>query len=144
MANTFRGKAQVVGTAFQATGVILYPIANSLKMGHEFQEDVITDEQGNDYAWRAYNEKINGDVGLILVDKSSTSLAANAKAGGVFLAPYTILTISGCDLASWNTTWQVISGSDINQEATQVSKMGYKLRRYVDSAQNTLAATTPG
>ena len=144
MANTFRGKAQVVGTAFAAVGVVLYPIANSLKAGHEFQEDIIPDEQGNDYAWRSYNEKIMGDVGLVLIDKSAVSTAANAKAGGVLLSPYTILTVSGCDLAIWNTTWQIVSGSDINQEATAVGKMTYKLRRYVDPTQNALAASIPG
>ena len=142
MANTFRGKAQVVGTAFTAD-VVLYPIANSLKQNHEFQEDIVPDTQGNDYAWRAYNEKYMGDVGLTLVDQSSSSTAAHAKAGGAFFAPYAILTISGCDLASWNTTWQIVSGADINQEATAVSKMNLKLRRYADSTQNTLAATIP-
>lgn len=144
MANTFRGKAQVVGTAFTCD-VILYPIAKSLKATQNWEEDAVQDEQGNDTAWRARNEKIEGEVGMILIDKSAvgSTTAAHAKAGGAFLAPLAILTISTCDHAIWNTTWQLVSGSDIaNDEGT--GKMNYKLRRYVDSTQNTLAASTPG
>lgn len=143
MANVFRGKAQVSGTKFLCD-VILYPIAQSMKLTQNFEEDIVQDEQGADYAWRARNEKYEGDLGMILIDKSSTSLAANAKTGAAFLAPYAVLTISTCDVVAWNTTYQLVSGSDIDLQNTQTGKMSFKLRRYADSTQNTLAATTPG
>lgn len=143
MPNTFRGKARVSGSKFVAD-VILYPIANSLKLNQEFDENILGDEQGDDYSWRAHNEKYMGDVGLILVDKSSTSLAANAKTGAAFFAPLAIITISTCDVAAWNTTFQSISGSSLDNDNKNDGKFDLKLRRYADSTQNTLAATTPG
>jgi hypothetical protein len=143
MANTFVGKAQVAGSKFLAD-VILYPIANSLKLTHKWEEDKVKDEQGDDYSKRGHNEMYDGDIGMILVDKSSTSLAANAKSGGVFLAPYATVTISTCDLAIWNGAWTYEPDASIDQENTATGKMSYKLTRYANSTQNTLMTTTPG
>jgi hypothetical protein len=143
MPNTFRGKAQVAGSKFLAD-VILYPIANSLKLSQNWEEDMLKDEQGDDNSVRAHNEKYIGDLGMILVDKSSTSTAANAKAGAAFFAPLANVTISTCDVAAWNAVYQVESGSDISQENTQGGKIAFKLRRWADSTQNTLMTTTPG
>lgn len=143
MPNTFRGKAQVTGTKFVAD-IVLYPIANSLKLTQNWKEEIVEDEQGDDYAIRAHNEKWDGDLGMILVDKSSTSTLANAKAGAAFYAPLTSITVTTCDVAAWVGVFQVQAGSDLGQENTQAGKFGVKLRRWADSAQNTLLNTTPG
>ncbi len=142
---TLRGKAQVSGTAFVAD-VILYPIAQSLDLTQEFTEQIVEDEQGQDTAWRAYNEKYMGDIGMILIDKSAvgSTTASNAKSGAAFFAPLAIVTISTCDAAAWNTTFQIVSGSKIGNKNTETGTIAFKLRRYADSTQNTLAASTPG
>lgn len=149
MPNTFRGKAQVSGTAFTAD-VILYPIANSLKLSQKWEQDIVKDETGDDYAKRAHNEMYDGDLGMILVDKTGTvtsgvsaSSAAHAKAGAAFFTPLAIITITACDVAAWVGAYTLESGSDISQENTQTGKIAFKLVKYADSAQNTLMTATP-
>lgn len=126
------------GTVF-AGDVILYPTPETMKANHEFEEDVVQDVVGQDTAWRSRNERIMGDLGMVLVGDTF----AHAAAGAAFFAPYAIITISTCACVLWNTTWQVISGSDISQQNTGTGKYNLKLRRYVDSTQNTLAAAIP-
>jgi hypothetical protein len=145
MANTFRGYAQVAGVSGTLTvsAVALYPLKENMKFSHNFEEDIIKDEQGNDAAWRAFNEKFEGDIGMRLVHTGSPSTFANAKALAAALTPYAIVTISGCDIAAWNTSYQVISGSDVGLTNTTAGTMTFKLRRYADGTQNTLATSTP-
>ncbi len=147
MANTFLGKAQVAGVSGTLTisAAVLYALKESMEVTHEFSEDIIQDEQGNDAAWRAFNEKHMGDIGMRLVHTgtSGTSTFANAKLLAALQVPYAVVTISACDIAAWNTTWQVVSGGKIGLKNTTAGDMGFKLRRYVDATQNTLAATTP-
>jgi hypothetical protein len=145
MANTFRGYAQVAGVSGSLTvaAVALYPLKESMKFTHNFEEDIIKDEQGNDAAWRAFNEKYEGDLAMRLVMTGSPSTFANAKALAAALTPYAIVAISGCDIAAWNTSYQVITGSDIGLTNNTAGSMSWKLRRYADSTQNTLAVSTP-
>lgn len=145
MANTFRGKAQVAGVSGTLTidSVVLYALKENMKASHSFEEDIIKDEQGNDAAWRAYNEKYEGDIGMRLVHTGTPSTFADAEALAAFQTPYAIVTIADCDITAWNTTWQVVSGGDIGLTNTTAGSMTFKLRRYVDSTQNTLAATEP-
>lgn len=133
-----RGKAQVTGVA-GAFDVILYPVQQGMKASHAFDLEATADAQGDDAAWRTRNEMVEGDVAMKLLGDT----AAHAKAGGAFLAPLAVVTISGCDLALWNTTWLVVPGSDIDLGNTKVGDITFKLRRYVDSTQNTAFATTP-
>jgi hypothetical protein len=145
MANTFRGKAQVAGVSGTLTiaAVVLYALKENMKASHAFDEDIIKDEQGNDASWRAFNEKYDADIMMRLVHTNPTSTVAGAKALAAFQDPYAIVTISDCDLTEWNTTWQIVSGGEIGLTNTTAGTMSFKLRRYVDSTQNTLAATTP-
>lgn len=144
MANTFRGKAQVAGVSgtFSAPAAF-YPLKENMKFSHSFEEDIIKDQQGNDAAWRAYNEKYEGDIGMRLVVVSGTNTFAAAAALAAELTPYQIVTITGCDIDAWNTSYQVISGSDIGLTNTTAGSMSWKLRRYVDGTQNALAVSTP-
>jgi len=140
MPNVFRGKAQVSGT--DANGdfdIIVYPYNESQDMTHEFEEDVIQDPTGSDMAWRSRNEKIMGDIGVFFVGDT----VAHAKTGAAFFAPYAIMTVTNCAVAAWNTTWQYVSGSTINQKNNDTARGHLRFRRYVDATQNTLAATTP-
>ena len=110
---------------------------------HEFEDHIVQDQDGNDTAERTSNEKIMGDVNMILIDKSTMTSTTNAKGGGAFLGPLAIVTITLCDLAFWNTTWQIVSGSSIKLKNSATGVMLYKMRRYVDSAQNTLMSSIP-
>lgn len=145
MANTFRGKAQVAGVSGTLTiaAVVLYALKESMQATHNFEEDIIKDEQGNDAAWRAFNERYEADIGMRLVHTNPTSTFAGAEALAAFQDPYAIVTISDCDIAEWNTTWQTVSGGGIGLTNTTAGTMTFKLRRYVESVQNTLAATVP-
>lgn len=145
MANTFRGKAQVAGTSGTLTisAAILYALKENMGLNHDFSEDIIADEQGNDCAWRGFNEKYMGDIGMRLVHTGSPSSFANAALLAAALVPYAIVTIASCDIAAWNTTWQVVTGGSSGLKNTTAGDMSFKLRRYVDSTQNTLAATIP-
>ncbi len=135
---TKRGKAQVFGIP-GAFDVILYPVQQSFKQNHNFTEEIVKDALGQDSAWAAYNEHIMGDVAMKLIGDTQ----AHAVAGGAFLAPLAVVTLSGFDLAVLNTTWEIVSGSDIDQTNTKQGDITFKLRRYVDATQNTLAAATP-
>lgn len=144
MANTFRGKAQVAGVSGTFTApAAFYPLKESMRFSHAFEEDIIKDEQGNDAAWRAFNEKFEGDIGMRLVVTSGSNTFAAAEALAAQLTPYQIVTITGCDIAAWNTSYQVVSGSDIGLTNTTAGSMSWKLRRYVDTTQNALAVSTP-
>lgn len=148
MANTFRGYAQVAGVtgtlAITApTPITLSPLKESMRFTHNFEEDIIKDDQGNDGAWRAFNEKYEGDIAMRLVDTGTPSSFANAKALAAALTPYAIVTITGCDIANFNASYQIISGSDVGLTNTTAGTMSWKLRKYSNSTQNTLATTIP-
>jgi hypothetical protein len=148
MANTFLGKAQVAGTSGTLTinAVALSPLKEGMDLNHEFEEDIIKDEQGNDAAWRAFNEKYMGDIKMRIVHTATdgTSTKANAKLLAAALVPYAIVRLTGCDIATWNNVnFQVISGGSIGLVNTSAGSMTYKLRRYTDPAQDTLAGHTP-
>ena len=135
---TKRGKAQVFGIPGDFD-VILYPVQQSAKLNHNFKEEIVADPLNQDCAWNATNEHIMGDVMMKLLGDTQ----AHAVAGGAFLAPLAVVTLSGFDLAVYNTTWEIVPGSDIDQKNTSVGDITFKLRRYVDATQNTLAAATP-
>ena len=138
-----RGKAQVSGINGWTADVILYPSPTSVKLSHRFEESVVKDNLGYDCAWRGYNEMIEGDLEMILIDQTGSPTVAHAKAGAAFFAMFATVTISGCDVTALNTTYQVISGAEITLKNTDTGVISFKLRRYVDSTQNTLAVTTP-
>jgi hypothetical protein len=140
MPNVFRGKAQVSGTdAVGNFDIIVYPVNETQRLTHEFEEDIVQDNTGSDMAWRSRNEKILGEIGVFFV----ADTVAHSKTGAAFFAPYAIMTVSNCAVAAWNTTWQLVSGSDIDQKNTDIARGHFRWRRYVDATQNTLAAAVP-
>ena len=145
MSNVYRGYAQVAGVSGSFTVPANFaPLKEGMDMTHEFDEDIIKDEGGNDAAWRAFNEKFAGDIKMRLVHTGSPTSLAAAKALAAQLTPYQIVTITGCDIAAWNTSWRVVPGSTIGLQNTTAGTMAWKLVRYVDSTQNTLSVTAPG
>lgn len=138
MANVLRGKAQVHGVT-AAFDVILYPIQQSIKATQNFDLDIAKDQNGDDAAWRTSNEMIDVDVGMKLLGDT----IAHAEAGAAFLAPLAVVTISTAKMAALNTTFCVMNGNEIDLGNTKIGDITFKLRRYVNSTQNTLFATTP-
>lgn len=135
---TVRGKAAVEGVVGTFT-VILYPLQQSLKVSHDFEEETVKDAHGFDAAWLARNEKYHLDIGMKLVGDT----VAHAKAGAAFSTPYTKITISGADVAVLNGDWHIVSGADIDLGNTKVGDINFKLRQYTNTDQNTAATTTP-
>lgn len=135
---TKRGKASVSGVA-GSFDVILYPVPQSMKLSHKFDMVVTKDAQGDDAAWKANNELVDGDWMMKLLGATS----ANAKAGGAFLAPLAVITVTSSDLTINNTTWCVVPDSSIDLKNDDVGDIAFKVRRYVDSTQNTLFQTIP-
>ena len=135
---TVRGKATLSGST-ASFDVSLYPVQQSMKMNQEFEEEIIKDAVGQDTAWLARNEKWMGDIAMKLLGDT----AAHAQAGAAFLAPLAIVTITSCLCTAWNSTWQVVNGADISLVNDKVGDIAFKLRRYADATQNTLAGTTP-
>ena len=74
-----RGVAVVEGVngSFDA---ILYAIQQTGKGNQNFGLEIVLNESGYDVGWLARNEHLIADWTLKLVDRSTTSLAANAKA----------------------------------------------------------------
>lgn len=135
---TKRGKACVSGLP-GALDVILYPVAQSAKISDNYEEEVVKDNLGFDAAWIWRNEHFLLDLGMKLLGDTQ----AHAVAGGAFLAPGAVVTLSGFDLAILNTAYQIISGGDISLSNTGVGDINFKLRRYADTTQNTLSTTAP-
>jgi hypothetical protein len=135
---TVRGKASMSGNT-ATFDVILYPVQQSMKVSQQWEEEIVKDAVGQDAAWLARNEKYDGDLMMKLIGDT----AAHAQAGAAFLGPLAIVTITACLVTLWNSTWQVVPGSDIALSNDKVGDISFKLRRYTDSTQNTLAAATP-
>lgn len=135
---TKRGKAVVEGVD-GALDVVVYPVQQSAKTNQNWEEEIVKDEGGFDYAWLSRNLHYLNDHAFKLVGDT----AAHAATGGAFLAPYATVTLSGFDLAQINGTYQNISGAEIDLGNTKVGDLMLKLRKYGDSTQNTLSQTTP-
>lgn len=135
---TKRGKAVVEGVD-GALDVVVYPVQQSAKATQNWDAEELKDEGGFDMAWLSRNHHYLNDHAFKIVGDT----AAHAAAGGVFLAPWATVTISGFDLAQFNGTYQNISGAEIDLGNTKVGDLMLKLRKYADSTQNTLSQTTP-
>ncbi len=137
MALTYKGKA-IVETAVGALDGYAGVTNESLKAAQDWVEEVIVDAEGKDMTWVPRNEHVILDVEIKLTGSS----IANAKASGVFLAPYAAVVLSGFDLSWMNATWQYIKGSSISLADLKHGSATIKLRKYADAAQQTSATTT--
>ncbi len=143
MANTFRGKAQISGVSGTVTVAALAwtLLKENVKLTNSFDEDIIKDETANDAAWRASNEKDEGDIGLRLVDTGTPSTQANIEAFCAALTPYATIVLSGFKPARFNGSYQTISGTDYSLTNTTAGSASLKLRHYTDATQAALSVT---
>lgn len=119
--------------------VIVYPVSQEGRLTQNWEEEIVKDVNGSDTAWLARNEHHMLDLAMKLIGPT----AANAAAGGVFLAPLTSVNLSGFGLSPLNGQFQVTNGSDIAAHFDKVGDISFKLRQYADPNQNALANTTP-
>ena len=123
-----RGLASVTGIA-GTLDVVIYPVAQSVNISQNFEEEVVKDVAGFDAAWVARNHHYLADWKFKLLGDT----AAHAKTGGTFLAPYATVTLSGFDLTVLNTTWQNISGAAIDLNNTSVADFQTKFLAFIDA-----------
>ena len=135
---TQRGKAAVEGIA-GAIDLVIYPVAQSATVTHEWEEEIVKDVHGFDAAWLARNHHKLANFKF----KALGDTAAHAKTGLAFIAPFATVTLTGFDTTELNTTWQNTSGAAIDLNNTSVADFQTKFRCYTDGTQNTLSQTTP-
>lgn len=138
MPSSKKGKGSVAGIP-GTWDVILYPLAQSIKITHSVDLQVTKDNIGDDASWRANNEKLDGDWAMKLLGDTN----AHAKAGAAFLTPLATITASGFDVTVMNTTWSYMGDGSIDLKNDDVGDITVKVRRYVDATQNSAFATTP-
>lgn len=136
--SVFRGLAQLSGIP-GSFDVIVYKVQQRGTITQNFELKVAQDQWGQDAAWRASNEYLDGDWEMKFIGDT----LAHVKTGAAFLAPLAVITLSGFDLTWLNTTFCHMSGTTINLMNDDIGTTGIKMRRYVNSTQNTSFATTP-
>lgn len=112
-------------------------------MSRTFDEDIIKSEKSEDCAWRASNQKDEGDVGFRLVDTSTPTSEANIEAFCLALlaAPYATISFTEFVPDTFNGNYQAISGQDMSLSNTTAGSGSMKLRKYVDATQQLLSVT---
>lgn len=157
----FRGKAAIEGVA-GAFDAILFSVQQTVKMTHNYEEEIIKDVHGYDAAWLARNEhatldctlKLLGDTFADAAIPATVVLAVGAVGGAAistigqpFLNPLSSVKLSGFAIGGTTTgingTWTILSGFDCDLSNTKVGDLTLKLRKYADPTQNTAATSTP-
>src|SRR5690349_10448272 len=95
---TQRGKAVVEGVR-GTIDLVVYPVAQSAKVTHEWDEEIVHDQGGFAAAWLARDMRKLADWAF----KALGDTAAHAKTGLAFIAPLATVTLSGFDTAELNS-----------------------------------------
>lgn len=138
----YAGRAQLAGIP-GSFDVVLYKIQQRGNFTQNFDLKMAGDQWGQDAAWRATNESIEGDWEMKLIGTADATTKANVISGAAFLAPLALVTCSGFDLSWINTTWRHMSGSGITLNADDIGSNTIRVKRYVNATQNTTFAQTP-
>lgn len=143
MANIFRGKAQISGVNGTVTvsAVAWELLKESAQITNEFELDVVKNENGRDFAWKAGNNQDMLTIGFRLVDTGSSTSEARIESFCNALTPLAAITLSSFKPARFNGSYQVISGNELSLSNTQAGTGSLKLRKYVDGDQQTLSTT---
>jgi hypothetical protein len=132
--------------------VIAFWLPQTGKFNDNFEEETLKDQHGFDLAWLARNQHIMGDVAFKIAGISAASPSSVAQLSSQVwpLAMLSTVTLSGFAFTvdnagngGLNGAYQYVSGSDLNLDFSKVNEATFKLRKYVDPTQNTLANTTP-
>ena len=146
MAIVFKGKAQISGVngTVNVDGVGWALLKESMRISRVHDEDIIKDENGQDAAWSARNQKDEGDIGFRLVDTGSPTTEANIEqfCSALMDNPYAVITLSNCTPEIFEGDYQAISGQELNLSNTTAGGGSLKLRKYVDEDQRNLSVAT--
>lgn len=145
---TFKGTASIEGITGSFDVIVWLPQTG--RVADNFEEEVVKDQHGFDTAWLARNQHLLMDVGMKVVGMATATKAAFLTAQFFPLFPLTIVTLSNFVFASdpygsngLNGSYQYMSGADLNLSFDKVAEATFKLRKYMDTGQNSVAAFTP-
>jgi len=140
----------VVAGVAGAFDVLVYVTQQTLDGMQHWDEQVGKDVNGADQWWLARNEHMETDVKVEFVATTNELAATPVTTGSVLSAlgqpltgPLQAVTLSGFLLASLNGVYQMMTGTKFDIKNVGVAEATYKLRRYADPTQNTLANTIP-
>lgn len=146
-----RGDFAIEGTAI-TIAALLYCIPQDNSYTQNFKEELIEDVHGYDATWLYRNEHGMFDIGVKCVAPTSAEAIAQATAtGGALIsglgqplfAPGTTIVTSGALFACFNTTFQLVSGSDVKMKNNETAVTVYKWRTYANNNQLAAIATIP-
>ncbi len=124
------------GTTYTITGYATFSL-EALSLAHNFRLKEVIDENDSDAALCATNANIEMDITF----KPAADTKAAAAGIAVFLAPLTTVVLSNFKVAVANGSWIYVGGGKIDLTANDNAKQTLRVRRYVDSTQNTLLTT---
>lgn len=124
------------GAQITMTGYASF-ILESAKAGQKFKLDAIEDELGFDKALIATNAHIELDVQWI----PSADSRANASSRAVFITPLSKVTLANFKVAAFNGDYVYVGDQSIDL-SHGAGKMSFKLRKYLDTAQNNSLTNT--
>lgn len=138
---TVNGKAVIHGirgieSASLSGWASISPLETTAPITQNFEEKTVK-RNGFDVAWIATNQHYTLD----LTFKPSATTIALAAGAYAFVAPLAKVTLSNFDETILNGDWTNMSGASIDFSDSDVAPIKLKLRKYVDSDQNTLATT---
>jgi hypothetical protein len=145
-----RGKGVVQGVP-GAFDVLVYVTQQTLDGMQQWDLQTGKDVNGADQWWLARNEHMETDVKVEFVATTnelaatpvSTSSGVLSALGQPLTGPLQAVTLSGFTLAALNGVYQMQSGAKFDIKNVGIAEATYKLRRYADATQNTLANTVP-
>ena len=124
------------GTTYTITGYATFTL-EGLSLAHNFRLKEIIDENDADAALVATNPFIEMDINF----KPSAETKAAAAGIAVFLTPLATVTLANFKVAAVNGAWIYVGSGKIDLTQNDNAKQTLRVRRYVDSTQNTLLTT---
>lgn len=141
------GKAVIYGVEGTIAGYVA--LWDSQTINHKFTVKEQQDGDGNDNALQATNEIMEVQCDF----RPSGSGLADAKAKAVFMAPLSVVAISGITAGpqaavgdvhrGYNDNWIYVGPGTLTFKPGDVATQSFTLRKYVNVAQNQLMTTAP-
>ena len=125
------------GSPITITGYASF-ILESAKVGRKYEMEVVKDENNFDTALIWTNGHDEVDVPFVVSGATRDAAAATA----VFLPPGAKVTMDNFKASVCNGDWLCLGDQSLDLTQKGPAKMTLKLRRYVDTDQNTSLTTT--
>ncbi len=128
------------GQTITVTGYAAFFI-QSLKATQNFDQNFIKDSLGFDAAAIARNNYIELDMEFIPYHATLGDSVLGSTNGTVFLAPQAAIAFANLRVTALNATYMHMPGTTINLANEEVASMTLKVRRYLNTDQNTQMTT---